>query len=191
MELLIFHHYLYKYLYNFYKNYTKRLKLIEIHKYIKKIKNNIKYTRMDNEIIPKLKFIGKIQKGDKINVKHMYVQPEGIYTTISRTLFKVDDRSNTLIFVNNTIKKSFELLLSHINSEKEFDKILCRNIANDLRNSKNGLTNLRETYNSDIMFCCKMDTFIEEVEAKIRELENKYDFLKLIDKNNNIENTIE
>lgn len=145
---------------------------------------------MDNDIIPKLKFIGKIQKGDKINVKYMYVQPEGIFTTISRSLFKVDDRANTLIFVNNTIKKSFELLLNNIDSQKQFDKILCQNITSDLKKSKSGLMNLRETYNTDIMFCCKMDTFIEEVEAKIQDLENKYEFLKSCDKNTqNIENT--
>ena len=28
---------------------------------------------MDDDIIPRIKFIGKIQKGEKINVKHMNI----------------------------------------------------------------------------------------------------------------------
>ena len=40
----------------------------------------------DKEVISRLKFIGKVQKGEKINVKYMFIQPEGIITRISRTI---------------------------------------------------------------------------------------------------------
>jgi hypothetical protein len=74
----------------------------------------------DKEIISRLKFIGKIQKGEKINVKHMCIQPEGFITTISRTLINQCNRHTCLIFIKNTILKSFELAYSYKISHKEY-----------------------------------------------------------------------
>ena len=50
----------------------------------------------DKEVISRLKFIGKVQKGEKINVKYMFIQPEGIATKISRSLINHCNRQNTL-----------------------------------------------------------------------------------------------
>jgi hypothetical protein len=58
----------------------------------------------NEDIIPKLKFISKLNKGDKINVKSMYIQPNNFYNKISRSFFNIDDRTNTLIFVQTTLK---------------------------------------------------------------------------------------
>ena len=132
---------------------------------------------MDDEIIPRIKFIGKIQKGEKMNVKHMQVQPDSIFTKISRSFIHTDTRSNTYTFVNYSIKKGFEILYQHLDSEKQFDRILCINLMNDLRNCKEGLQNIRETYIEDLMFCCKIDALIEETDARIHDVETKYDFL--------------
>lgn len=132
---------------------------------------------MDDEIIPRIKFIGKIQKGEKMNVKHMQVQPDSILTKISRSFIHTDTRSNTYTFVNYSIKKGFEILYQHLGSEKQFDRILCINLMNDLRNCKEGLQNIRETYIEDLMFCCKIDALIEETDARINDVQTKYDFL--------------
>ena len=59
---------------------------------------NINNMESDKEVISRLKFIGKIQKGEKINVKYMFVQPKGIATRISRTIINQDNRNNTLNF---------------------------------------------------------------------------------------------
>lgn len=137
---------------------------------------------MNEDIIPKLKFISKINKGDKINVKNMFIQPNNMISKIIRSFFQIDDRSNTLLFVNNTIKKGFELFQSYAESNNPFDAMLCQNILQDLKNAKNGLMNLKETYNSDIMFICKIDSLLEEIDAKICELSNRYH--EIINKNN-------
>lgn len=128
----------------------------------------------NEDIIPKLKFISRLNKGDKINVKNLYIQPNNFINKISRSFIHVDDRTNTLFFVNNTIKKGFELFLQHIENKNSFDHILCQNILVDLKNSINGLLNLKETYGDDIMFICKIDALIEEIEARLIEIENKY-----------------
>ena len=135
----------------------------------------------NEDIIPKLKFISKLNKGDKINVKNMYIQPNNILNRLIRTFYMVDDRSNTLLFVNNTVKKGFDLFLSHIDSKNPFDVILCKNIMTDLRNAKTGLFNLKETYSEDVMFICKIDSLIEEIDAKLTEIETKYNILIDID----------
>jgi hypothetical protein len=47
-------------------------------------------------------------------------------------------------------------------------------MLSDLRNTKTGLLNLKETYIEDIMFICKIDALIEETEAKLADLNSKY-----------------
>jgi hypothetical protein len=78
------------------------------------------------------------------------------------------------MFVNNTIKKGFELFLKHIENNNPFDNILCQNLLYDLKNSTNGLINLKETYSDDIMFICKIDALIEEINARLIEINNKH-----------------
>jgi len=129
---------------------------------------------LHKDIIPKLKFISKINKGDKINVKNMYIQPNNMFNKIIRSFFLVDDRTNTLMFVNNTVKKGFELFHTYAQSKNPFDAMLCQNILQDLKNAKIGLLNLKETYASDVMFICKIDALIEEIDAKIIEVSNRY-----------------
>ena len=44
------------------------------------------------------------------------------------------------------------------------------NIVNDLKSSKNGLQNLKETYNNDIKFMCDIDVLIQIIDAKLLEM---------------------
>lgn len=127
---------------------------------------------MDNnkETISRLKFIGKIQIGEKVNLKYMYIQEDGFLTQLSRTICQ-DNRSKTLIFLQDTINKSFEILKCYQKSKKKSDKIMCMNLAEDLRNCKTGLLHLKETYTEDIKFCCDIDTLIQMIQAKLCETE--------------------
>ena len=125
-------------------------------------------TNMDShkEVISRLKFIGKVQKYEKINVKFMYVQPDGIATTISRTINQ-DNRRHTLSFVQNVVARSFEIVEKYVKSKDHSEQLLCQNILDDLKLAKNGLVNLKDTYVSDIYFCCQIDTLLEEIDSKL------------------------
>lgn len=136
---------------------------------------------MDDDIIPRIKFIGKIQKGEKINVKHMNIQQDSLLNKIIRSFIHTDTRANTFTFIHNSIKKGFEIMNIHIDSDKIFDKSLCQNLINDLRNCKSGMLNVKDTYIDDLMFCCKMDALIEETDARLNEIELKHQFLKKVD----------
>lgn len=127
----------------------------------------------DDDVIPRLKFISRLKKGDKINVKNLYIQPNNFYNRIDRSFFNIDDRSNTLLFVQNTVKKGFDLFYQHISNSNPYDKILCLNLLSDIRNTRIGLLNLKETYIDDVMFVCKIDALIEETDAKLADIESK------------------
>jgi len=134
----------------------------------------------NKETISRLKFIGKIQIGDKIDLKNMHLQTDGLLTQISRTINQ-ENRNKTLVFLQDTINKAFEILKCYEKSLKNSDKIMCLNILNDLKSSKNGLLNLKETYSFDIKFCCDIDVLLEMIEAKLIELDNIFEYSNLIE----------
>ena len=57
------------------------------------------------ETIAKLKFLGRVNKGEKINVKEMTLQTESYITSMSRSVWFVDNRNNTLSFINTSFFK--------------------------------------------------------------------------------------
>ena len=130
---------------------------------------------MDNEeIISKLKFLSKVQKCEKINVNGLFVQLDGLKTTVSRTIWNPDSRQNTLTFIESTINKSCTLIDLYLRSEKSSEVQMGKNILKDLNDSKVGIANLKHTYSDDVMFCSKIDTFLQIIDAKIIELQGKY-----------------
>lgn len=134
-------------------------------------KDSCEYKKMDkNEVISKLKFISKINKGEKINTRYMFVQQDDLPTKISRTFFNKDNRVNALSFIKNTIDNSFELIRAYSRSEHLFEREMCINILRDLKLAKNGIVNLKDTYITDIKFCCDMDTLLQDIDAKLNEL---------------------
>lgn len=120
----------------------------------------------NKETISRLKFIGRIQIGDKVNLKSMYIQPDGLITQLLRSINQ-DNRSKTLIFLQDTISKTFEILKCYETSTKLSERIMCSNLILDLKNSKNGLHNLKETYILDVKFVCDIDTLLQSIDAKL------------------------
>lgn len=154
-------------------NGCKKLKELYSH-------STINNTRMDSnkEIVSRLKFIGRIQKGEKINTRHMYVQQDGFTTIISRTFINQDNRANCLTFIQDTISKAFELLSLYERSDRDCDVMICLNIVKDIQTAKIGINNIKETYMIDVKFTCDLDTLLEFIDAKLIALINKYPTLR-------------
>ena len=123
----------------------------------------------DKEVISRLKFIGRIKKNEKINTQHMYVQPCGILTAITRTIFQQDNRNNTMNFVQKTVEDSF-ILLEKYKDEENF--ILVGLMIDDLLTAKVGLEALKETYVSDLKFCCDIDTLLQLISSRLSNSED-------------------
>lgn len=128
----------------------------------------------NTEIISRIKFIGRIQKGEKLNVRHMYVQPDSWFTRLSRTFFNTDNRMNTFNFIENIIKRCFDIIILNKDSSKISDRCLVINIISDIKTGLKGVHNLKDTYCTDIMFCCKLDTLIQETTFKLMEIEQTF-----------------
>lgn len=124
----------------------------------------------NREVISRLKLIGCVQKGEKINVKMLYVQPDSFMTSISRTLIHPDNKTNTISFVTETINRAFELIETHSRTDKVYNNVLRSSIIKDIKGAKQGMVHLKETYVHDIKFCCDMDCIIENIDAKLAEM---------------------
>ena len=126
------------------------------------------------ETISKLKFLGKIKKEKKINVKEMSLQTESYLTAASRTIWFVDNRNNTMSFIQTTIQAGFDLLnLLNKSTNSLSDDEVSKTIVRDINNAKNGISNLKTTYSDDTYFCCSVDTFVETITARLLELRDK------------------
>ena len=122
------------------------------------------------ETISKLKFLGRVNKGEKINVKELTLQTESYITSVSRSVWFVDNRNNTVSFIQNTIQAAFNLLKLLIQNNKVSDNEVAKTIVKDLNLAKNGINNLKTTYSDDTYFCCEVDTYVETMTAKLMDL---------------------
>lgn len=121
-------------------------------------------------VIAKLKFIGNVQEGEKINVKYMYTQPKGLQTTLSRTFYSCENRVNTINFLEATLDRAIELTYILKNSQKLVDKSTCYNLIRDIERSKKGIENIGKTYFDDLIFKSRIDTLIEKVNANMIDI---------------------
>ena len=121
------------------------------------------------DVIKKLKFISKIEAGERINVNTVSTSSNTIFNSIYRSVFK-ESRSKTFFFLNEVIDRSFELILVYKNSNKISDKITCAQIIEDVTMSISGLENLQSTYSEDRNFICDIDTLIGSIFARLIEL---------------------
>lgn len=128
----------------------------------------------NHDTITRLKFLSKIRKGEKINVQNNMLQPDSWATSVSRALLNTDNRQNTLTYVQNTINSGFQLFGLYIKSEKLSEKKLAEQIIEDISNAKSGINNLKHTYTDDTMFCCSIETYIQTIDAKLTEYQEKY-----------------
>jgi len=123
------------------------------------------------EVISNLKFLGNLNKGDKINTRFMTRHPDGLITRFVRTFINYDNRQNAIHFVQKTITNTFEAITQLERSQKQSDKMMLANILKDLTNTQVGLSNLKDTYVDDLKFQCDMDTLLQAIQCKLSEYE--------------------
>lgn len=128
----------------------------------------------NEDIISKLKFIGMINKEEKLNVKNFQIQPDNIFTKISRSFFHLDNRQNTLQFVKSTILSAFQILSSSLISQSPSDKYLCSNLLKDIILAKQGILNIIETYKADVMLVCHFNAIIQHIDGRLTDIKSKY-----------------
>uniref|UniRef100_A0A6C0EJX9 Uncharacterized protein n=1 Tax=viral metagenome TaxID=1070528 RepID=A0A6C0EJX9_9ZZZZ len=123
------------------------------------------------EILSKLKFIGYIDKDEKLNIRYMTKSVNNWQTSLVRSLIYPDNRNNALKFVRDVISRSFEIIEHHFRHENLSES---RPIIVDLIKSQQGLLNLKYTYSDDTKFCCDIDVLIEKILAKLGTIKEQH-----------------
>ena len=123
--------------------------------------------------ITRLKFLAKVNKGEKINVREMTLQSEGYVTALSRSVWYVDNRNNTVSFIQNTIQAAFNLVQLLSKNSGISDNELAKTIVRDISLAKIGINNLKTTYSEDTFFCCSVDTYVETMNARLLDIKSK------------------
>ncbi len=128
-------------------------------------KNNMETV---HETITRLKFIGMIKKGEKIDTQNIGIQHTSWFTSLLRRFYQ-ETRLTTLQFLTTTVDRSFEIIQLSLTSTK-MDKILCKHLIDDLIASNIGLTNIQSTYSDDRFFVCRIQTLIQDIEKNLNTL---------------------
>lgn len=130
---------------------------------------NIMLTSNDyKDTITKLKFIGKIQAGEKINTKHyMAIVNNDWWTSVLRTFYNFESRGNTINFINDTIKNAISLI-EQIKATNDAEQTILSNIYKDLDQAIEGIENLKKTYSTDKIVVASLETLIENIELYLR-----------------------
>ena len=128
-----------------------------------------------SDALSQLKFIAQIRPGAKIHVAGRRLEDPSWLTSLSRWLLWPDRRDNAYDFLATTFTRSFEILNNYLDTGTVAKQTQARQILRDLRLALNGVRSLKRTYSSDALFCCKLDTLREEVEARIQEIETERD----------------
>lgn len=124
------------------------------------------------EIISHLKFIGMVKKYQKINVANLFVQSPGLVTSLSRSLLYRDSRSNALQFIESTLTRSFEIVLTYKDSDRISELSICQNIIQDMIKAQKGMENLKITYKDDNRFICDLETIQQTIVPRLQEVKN-------------------
>jgi len=127
------------------------------------------------DIISKLLFIAKIQPGEKINVKEMFVRDNSsILQRFLRSMRNLtsegaESKEATLSFIENTTDEALDLICTYkADTENEYKKTLAIILIKNLENSKRGIRNLFKTYEYDRIFVSRATAILQTLDARIK-----------------------
>ena len=116
----------------------------------------------DFETLSRLKFIGHIKKGERIDVSNVSVLRPSILTSLYRTFIHRDNRTNALHFIRETVTSAFEIVEFSESGSQDL-----RNIVADIRAALLGIQNIRCTYSTDLKFCCDIEIVEQFINTKL------------------------
>lgn len=126
------------------------------------------------DVLSNLKFIGMVEKGEKIDVKSLRIHTNSTLDSFWRTWFG-ENRTNTLDFLTTTVTRAFEILDYHLENNTSSSKTICKTVICDLVGSILGMINLKSTYNRDKKFLCQIQTLIQTIEVKLKDIRDKHE----------------
>lgn len=112
------------------------------------------------EVVGRLKFIGGIRAGDRVDTAALAVVPDTYYRRAVRALRELwyahESRDTTLEFARRTVAEAYAMLEEGGRTPDE-----SRMLVEGVVGVRAGLAALRETYADDRMFVARLDAFRE------------------------------
>jgi len=141
-------------------------------------------------VVSKLIFLSKIQKGEKINIKDLFVRDnDSVLQRLFRSLRNystymsgsdiVESKEATLEFIDLTVNAAITLILSYSKSTNEFHKRIIAIITEHLEQAKKGINNSINTYSNDRRFISQAIAVIKTLEARLESLQRKIELTGL------------
>ena len=151
--------------------------------------SNVQFTLED--ILVNLILISKIEIGNKLYQNGKYINIDTSYFQFISRWISGNTRSNNIIFINIVLNKAFEFTEKLIKDNTLENLHSLSRLNNDLKNSINGLTNLKQTYSYDKLIQSEIDVIIENIRTKSEINFNSMNNIPYINKNSmqNITNT--
>ena len=129
----------------------------------------------NSETISKLKLIGRISNGEKLNVRGLFIQRDNFFTKLSRWLYYIDNRNNTVNFVRTVIYNTFTIINNLSKSNKRYDNLILINVLEDMESAKSGIINLMKTYEDDVKMNCDLLCLIESITVELTKYQPEVD----------------
>lgn len=98
------------------------------------------------EIISNLKFLSKVQNGNKINISTKEIINNSYISRFNRTRLGVENRTETLRYIRNIIRTSIEQYYVFLSHKERFYHQLAFIIKKEIIEAKKGIENLAKTY---------------------------------------------
>jgi len=136
------------------------------------------------EIIFRLKFISKIRKGEKLNVKGYFIRDnDSMYQRAIRSIRNysmwltnseiVESKEATLAFIQETINEAITLIVLYRSENEEFSHGIANILVTNLEASKAGIRNSISTYRNDRKFISEAEAVIQTLEMRIKNMQIK------------------
>lgn len=129
--------------------------------------NSIELSKED--IFVNLTLIAKIDVGDKLikNKSEKHLNIDTSYFQFITRWISGNSRNSSLKFLNLVLRKAFELNDSLIKEKTETSAQTLFRLTSDLKNSLNGLNNLKQTYCYDKLIQAEIDVMIDNIRSKL------------------------
>jgi hypothetical protein len=137
-----------------------------------------------NELHTNLVLLSKILPGDKLVISDNLLNIDRTYLQGIRRWFNSEDRIKTIKFISIIVDQTFMIIDNiivdnrYITLSSETRDTLLQRFTLELKNSINGLINLKSTYIYDNSITSNIDVIIENINNKVTTLNN---LLRVID----------
>jgi len=123
------------------------------------------------DVLSKLKFLSKIQRGEKIDTRKLEFINDSYYNRALRTISPRESRDHSMNFIRGVTDEALVIATKAFSMNSQFEKDIGMMILCALKEMKAGVLNLGGTYDDDRMAVSRIETFLEILDAKITELE--------------------